>query len=163
MASLRDMVYKYQDQLRDGIAWVAFWRSGRSWHGQAVYLDDGDKLALCDELLLTEDAGQDAGGVILNGYYSGYLGDDMSVEELIAWVRQHLQMGVSGIQEFVEEHRAYRAPETGAPGPQQTGAAGPPPDTRRWGDSGPTPPGQPQPRDAGPPPRRWGDRDIGDW
>ena len=26
MASLRDMVSEYQDDLRNGIAWLAFWR-----------------------------------------------------------------------------------------------------------------------------------------
>ena len=29
MASLRDTVKDYQDELRDGIAWVAFWKQGR--------------------------------------------------------------------------------------------------------------------------------------
>ena len=29
MASLRDMVSEYQDDLRNGIAWLAFWREGR--------------------------------------------------------------------------------------------------------------------------------------
>ena len=31
MASLRDVVSEYQDDLRNGIAWLAFWREGRSW------------------------------------------------------------------------------------------------------------------------------------
>ena len=31
MASLRDIVSEYQDDLRNGIAWLAFWREGRSW------------------------------------------------------------------------------------------------------------------------------------
>ena len=35
MASLRDTVREYQDDLRSGIAWLAFWREGRSWHGEA--------------------------------------------------------------------------------------------------------------------------------
>ena len=30
MASLRDVVSEYQDDLRNGIAWLAFWREGRS-------------------------------------------------------------------------------------------------------------------------------------
>ena len=34
MASLRDTVREYQDDLRSGIAWLAFWREGRSWHGK---------------------------------------------------------------------------------------------------------------------------------
>ncbi len=30
MASLREAVKQQQEELRDGIAWVAFWREGRS-------------------------------------------------------------------------------------------------------------------------------------
>ena len=44
MASLRDTVKDYQDELRDGIAWVAFWKQGRSWNGEDFYLDTGDSL-----------------------------------------------------------------------------------------------------------------------
>ena len=31
MASLREAVKNNQEELRDGIAWVVFWREGRSW------------------------------------------------------------------------------------------------------------------------------------
>ena len=44
MASLRDTVKQYQEELRDGIAWVVFWREGRSWNGEDFYLDAGDSL-----------------------------------------------------------------------------------------------------------------------
>lgn len=44
MASLRDTVKQYQEELRDGIAWIAFWREGRSWNGEDFYLDAGDSL-----------------------------------------------------------------------------------------------------------------------
>ena len=39
MASLRDTVKQYQEELRDGIAWIAFWREGRSWNGDYFYLE----------------------------------------------------------------------------------------------------------------------------
>ena len=42
MASLRDMVSEYQDDLRNGIAWLAFWREGRSWQAEAFHLDLDD-------------------------------------------------------------------------------------------------------------------------
>ena len=48
MASLRDMVSEYQDDLRNGIAWLAFWREGRSWQAEAFHLD-------LDETLYPED------------------------------------------------------------------------------------------------------------
>ena len=44
MASLRDTVREYQNDLQSGIAWLAFWREGRSWHGEAFHLDMSDYL-----------------------------------------------------------------------------------------------------------------------
>lgn len=39
MASLRDSVKDYQEELRDGIAWVAFWKEGRSWNAELFHLE----------------------------------------------------------------------------------------------------------------------------
>ena len=50
MASLRDIVSEYQDDLRNGIAWLAFWREGRSWQAEAFHLD-------LDDTLYPEDRG----------------------------------------------------------------------------------------------------------
>ena len=44
MASLRDTVKEYQEELRDGIAWVAFWKTGRSWNAEDFHLKLGDYL-----------------------------------------------------------------------------------------------------------------------
>lgn len=54
MASLRDTVREYQDDLRSGIAWLAFWREGRSWHGEAFHLDMSDYLYPEDKMRLAE-------------------------------------------------------------------------------------------------------------
>ena len=40
MASLRDTVKDYQEELRDGIAWVAFWKTGRSWNAEYFHWSD---------------------------------------------------------------------------------------------------------------------------
>ena len=39
MASLRDTAKDYQEELRDGIAWVAFWKTGRSWNAEYFHLE----------------------------------------------------------------------------------------------------------------------------
>ena len=44
MASLRDTVKDYQEELRDGIAWVAFWKTGRSGNAEYFHLEMGDYL-----------------------------------------------------------------------------------------------------------------------
>lgn len=104
MASLRDTVREYQDDLRSGIAWLAFWREGRSWHGEAFHLDMSDYLYPEDKMRLSEIQAADPKAVVVNGYYSGYLGEKMSVDELAAGVRHHYENGLSNIAPFMEAH-----------------------------------------------------------
>lgn len=104
MASLRDTVREYQDDLRSGIVWLAFWREGRSWHGEAFHLDMSDYLYPEDKMRLAEIQAADPKAVVVNGYYSGYLGEEMSVDELAAGVRHHYENGLSNIAPFMEAH-----------------------------------------------------------
>ena len=87
MASLRDMVSEYQDDLRNGIAWLAFWREGRSWQAEAFHLNLDDTLYPEDRARLAEIQAADPQAVVVNGYYSGYLSEKMGVTELAAGVR----------------------------------------------------------------------------
>ena len=82
MASLRDAVKVYQDELRAGIAWIAFWREGRSWSSDYIYLEMDDTLTPEDRSRLREIQHTDPVAVVLNGYYCGYLGEDMNLNEL---------------------------------------------------------------------------------
>ena len=100
MASLRDTVKDYQEELRDGIAWVAFWKTGRSWNAEHFSLEMGDYLYPEDRSRMEEIKQADPAAVVVNGYYSGYLGEDMSLDELTAGVRHHYENGYSNIEEF---------------------------------------------------------------
>lgn len=111
MASLRDTVREYQDDLRSGIAWLAFWREGRSWHGEAFHLDMSDYLYPEDKMRLAEIQTADPKAVVVNGYYSSYLGEEMSVDELAAGVRHHYENGLSNIAPFMEAHDDVLPPE----------------------------------------------------
>ena len=111
MESLRDTVREYQDDLRSGIAWLAFWREGRSWHGEAFHLDMSDNLYPEDKMRLAEIQATDPKAVVVNGYYSGYLGEKMSVDELAAGVRHHYENGLSNIAPFMEAHDDVLPPE----------------------------------------------------
>ena len=84
MASLRDTVKDYQEELRDGIAWVAFWKTGRSWNAEDFHLELGDYLYPEDRSRMEEIKQADPAAVVVNGYYSGYLGEDMNLDELTA-------------------------------------------------------------------------------
>ena len=89
MSSLIDCVRRNQDELRDGIAWVIFWRSGRSWGTDYIYLEDDDAIDPDDLARLQDIVAVYPDAVILNGYYCGHLAEDMSVPELARGVRWH--------------------------------------------------------------------------
>ena len=111
MASLRDTVKDYQDELRDGIAWVAFWKKGRSWNAEYFHLDMDDTLYPEDRSRLEEIKRTDPAAVILNGYYCGHLGEDMSLDELTAGVRYHYENSMNDIDGFIGAHDDRLPPE----------------------------------------------------
>ena len=111
MASLRDTVKDYQDELRDGIAWVAFWKQGRSWNAEYFHLDMNDTLYPEDRSRLEEIKSIDPAAVILNGYYCGHLGEDMSLDELTAGVRYHYENSMNDLDGFIGAHDDRLPPE----------------------------------------------------
>ena len=111
MASLRDTVKQYQEELRDGIAWIAFWREGRSWNGEDFYLDAGDSLTVEQKSCLEEIRQKDPAAVILNSYYCGYLAGDMTVDELTTGVRRHYENGYNDVADFIAAHDDTLSPE----------------------------------------------------
>ena len=124
MASLRDMVSEYQDDLRNGIAWLAFWREGRSWQAEAFHLDLDDTLYPEDRARLAEIQAADPRAVVVNGYYSGYLGEEMNVAELVAGVRHHYDNGLNTIGPFMEAHSDELPPDVLEEAREKAHAAG---------------------------------------
>ena len=124
MASLRDMVLEYQDDLRNGIAWLAFWREGRSWQAEAFHLDLDDTLYPEDRARLAEIQAADPRAVVVNGYYSGYLGEEMNVAELAAGVRHHYDNGLNNISLFMEAHSDELPPDVLEEAREKAHAAG---------------------------------------
>ena len=111
MASLRDSVKNYQDELRDGIAWVAFWKQGRSWNAELFHLEVDGTLEPFDRSRLEEIKAADPAAVILNGYYCGHLGEDMSLDELTAGVRYHYENSMNDLDGFIGAHDDRLPPE----------------------------------------------------
>ena len=124
MASLRDMVSEYQDDLRNGIAWLAFWREGRSWQAEAFHLDLDDTLYPEDRARLAEIQAADPRAVVVNGYYSGYLGEEMNVAELAAGVRHHYDNDLNNIAPFMEAHSDELPPDVLKEAREKAHAAG---------------------------------------
>ena len=117
MASLRDCVKNYQDELSEGIAWVAFWREGRSWNCTHFFLELDDN---AEEVMLPEQKreleailAKDPEAVILNGYLHGHLGTNENGEKttlanLYHGVRWHYQNGTSSkVKHFLETTDVY--------------------------------------------------------
>ena len=111
MASLRDTVKDYQDELRDGIAWVAFWKEGHSWNAEHFHLEVDGTLDPFDRSRLEEIKTADPAAVILNGYYCGQLGEDVSLDELTAGVRYHYENSRNDIDGFIGAHDDRLPPE----------------------------------------------------
>ena len=124
MASLRDMVSEYQDDLRNGIAWLAFWREGRSWQAEAFHLDLDDTLYPEDRARLAEIQAADPRAIVVNGYYSGYLSEKMDVAELVAGVRHHYDNDLNNISPFMEAHSDELPPDVLEAAREKAHAAG---------------------------------------
>lgn len=100
MASLRAIAKEYAGEIRDGIAWVIVWKEGRGWNAEAVWLN-------CeDDMFELEDADRaygilkkDPDAVMVNGYYCGHLGEDMTIEELAAGIRWHYENGCNRLKD----------------------------------------------------------------
>lgn len=94
MATLNEIARSYADEIRDGIAWVLVWKTGRSWNATAVWLNpDTDTFEPDDLDTAREILKQDPNAVMLNGYYCGHFGEGMTVKELAAGIRWHYEGG----------------------------------------------------------------------
>lgn len=94
MAALNAIAKEWADEIRDGIAWVIIWKTGRSWNGYAAWLDpDTDTFEPDDLEKAREILAEDPNAVMLNGYYCGHFGEDMTVAEIAAGIRWHYENG----------------------------------------------------------------------
>lgn len=90
---------------------MPFWREGRSWNGDYFYLEANDALTEEDKSRLEEIRQKDPAAIMLNSYYCGYLGEDMTVDEMAAGVRRHYENGYNSVADFIEAHDDTLPPE----------------------------------------------------
>ena len=91
MASLRTMVGRFRDELREGVAYVAFWKNGGSWGAEAFWLDlgyfedYGDAIEDDDAREMRQIINTDPNAIIVNGFEScPFIGE--SAVEHIRWI-----------------------------------------------------------------------------
>lgn len=99
MAAINAIAREWADEIRDGIAWVIVWKTGRSWNAQAVWLNsDTDTFEPEDLEQARKILEKDPKAVMLNGYYCGHFGEDMTVAELAAGIRWHYENGYNTLE-----------------------------------------------------------------
>ena len=91
MASLRTMVGRFRNELREGVAYVAFWKNGRSWGAEAFWLDPGyfedygDAIEDDDAREMRQIINTDPNAIIVNGFESCPFVGESAVEH-IRWI-----------------------------------------------------------------------------
>jgi len=94
MAALKDVAKNEADIIREGIGWVIIYKTGRSWHSSSIWLNpDNDSIENDDMEEVIRILKQDAGAVILNGYYCGHFGEEMTNDEIATGIRWHYENG----------------------------------------------------------------------
>lgn len=100
MAGIREVAREYRDEIMDGIAWVAVWKTGRGWNARAFWLDVDDKIE-DDEI---EDArgivAEDTCAVFINEYYCAHMGEG-TLEDIVAGIRFHYENGYNRLADWL--------------------------------------------------------------
>lgn len=88
MASLRTMVGRFRNELREGVAYVAFWKNARGWGAEAFWLDPGyfedygDAIEDDDAREMRQIINTDPNAIIVNGFESCPFGGKSAVEHI---------------------------------------------------------------------------------
>lgn len=114
MAALRDIARDFAAEIRDGIGWTIVYRTGRSWNALTIWSDIWNGEWETDDL---NDAigilKADPDAVIVNGYYCGHFGEDMTIDEIAAGIRWHYEGGHNRLADYCEVTQGRDALEEG--------------------------------------------------
>lgn len=107
MAALRDIARDFAAEIRDGIGWTIVYRTGRSWNALTIWSDIWNGEWETDDL---NDAigilKADPDAVIVNGYYCGHFGEDMTIDEITAGIRWHYEGGHNRLWTIARSRKA---------------------------------------------------------
>lgn len=107
MAGIREIARQYRDEIMDGIAWVAIWKTGKRWNARAFWLDyDSDMIADEDMQEARDIVAADANAIFINKYYCAHMGDGKQ-EEIVSAIRFFYEEGWHKLADST----AYRAEE----------------------------------------------------
>lgn len=93
MASLREIAREYKDEIMSGIAWVAIWKTGRSWNARAFWLNPDAEKIECEKM---EEAraivAADENAIFINEYYTAHMGEG-KLDEIMDGIRYMYEEG----------------------------------------------------------------------
>lgn len=113
MAAINAIAREWADEIRDGIAWVLIWKTGQSWNAHAVWLNSDDDTFEPEDLELARKVlEQDPKAVMVNGYYCGHFGEDMTLAELADGIRWNYENSCN----LLDGSTAFPPGAYGAPG-----------------------------------------------
>ena len=105
MASLRTMVGRFRNELREGVAYVAFWKNARGWGAEAFWLDPGyfedygDAIEDDDAREMRQILNTDPNAIIVNGFESCPFDGESAVER-IRWIYEDHRCQLSDFYEL---------------------------------------------------------------
>lgn len=110
MAALRDIARDFAAEIRDGIGWTIVYRTGRSWNALTIWNGEWETDDLNDAIGILK---ADPDAVIVNGYYCGHFGEDMTIDEIAAGIRWHYEGRRNRLADYCEVTQGRDALEEG--------------------------------------------------
>lgn len=104
MAGIRKIAKEYRDEIMDGIAWVAVWKTGKSWHAKVFWLDLDDRIETEDVEEVKSILAEDAEAVFINEYYCAHMGEG-TLEDIVLGIRFHYENGYNRLSEWLTAER----------------------------------------------------------
>lgn len=87
MVSLKEIAREYRDEIMDGIAWVAIWKTGRSWNAKAFWLNLETERIEDEEMEeAREIVAADPKAIFINEYYTAHMGEG-KLDEIVEGIR----------------------------------------------------------------------------
>lgn len=105
MASLRTMVGRFRNELREGVAYVAFWKNGRSWGAEAFWLDPRYNIIEEDDTReMWQIINTDPNAIIVNGFDSCPFDGKSTVEHMLEHIRWRYEDHRCQLVDFYKDH-----------------------------------------------------------
>lgn len=101
MAGIREIARDYREEIMDGIAWVAIWKTGRAWNARSFWLDMEDSIPV-DEIHDAERiVAEDPDAIFINEYECAHMGEG-TLADIVAGIRFHYGNGYNKLAAWLD-------------------------------------------------------------